>query len=62
MTFPTFPSPFTTRSILYLLQIAVTFTMGIQATYVDDSRHCCNGIRQGVIPIYVCSGYFLAFN
>lgn len=38
MTFPTFPSPFTTRLILYLLQIAVTSTMGIQATYIDDSR------------------------
>jgi len=37
--------------------------MGIQATYIDDSRLCCSSIRQGEIPVLMfCSGCFLTFN
>jgi len=37
--------------------------MGIQATYIDDSRLCCSSIRQGEIPVLVfCTGCFLALN
>ncbi|CAJ1972067.1 unnamed protein product [Sphenostylis stenocarpa] len=37
--------------------------MGIQATYIDDSRLCCSSIRQGEISfLMICSGCFLTFN
>jgi len=40
-----------------------SWMMGIQATYIDDSRLCCSSVRQGEIPVLMfCSGCFLAFN
>ncbi|KAG4962859.1 hypothetical protein JHK86_039727 [Glycine max] len=38
-----------------------SWMMGVQATYIDDSRLCCSSIRQGEIPVLMfCSGCFLA--